>query len=246
MLYLAITFVAAGIVLIIYSLFMEHEAGGTLPAREEDSRGDDNHITRPEKKKAVADLPQDLRDFPGDDPDLKIETVREDGSLLGELDVLAEEHAAEREMTREMGAEPAAEPATGKDELPPEVKARREEGAHAGTMAVLYEDASNLVDYDNETNVIDPTFREYQKLKRVGRGKIEIARDGLNFYVDRKFFRFDFHRLKDIKAGGNFAALSLKGNDVVRLFLFEGNTRVPLELKQGFRDYIKELSQNVL
>jgi hypothetical protein len=242
MLYLAITFVAAGIVLIIYSLFVEHEAGGTSPAREEDFRRDDHHITRPEKKKDGTDLPEERRVFHGDDPDLKIETVREDGSLLKELDVLADEHAAEREIPLDMDPETVP----GQDEKLPEVEAPREEGALADTMAVLYEDASNLVDYDNETNVIDPTFREYQKLKRVGRGKIEIARDGLNFYVDRKFFRFDFHRLKDIKAGGNFAALSLKGNDVVRLFLFEGNTRVPLELKQGFRDYIKELSQNVL
>jgi hypothetical protein len=85
--------------------------------------------------------------------------------------------------------------------------------------AVLYEDASNLIDYKNIISNIDTTFDSYKKIKRIGEGKIEICDFGINFKTGKNQFRFDSHRISEIWSGSNYFALSVKGSDKIKLFL---------------------------
>ncbi|MDY6935645.1 MAG: hypothetical protein SVZ03_15665 [Spirochaetota bacterium] len=107
-----------------------------------------------------------------------------------------------------------------------------------GSQAYLYEDTSNVLDYENNISIIDPTLNEYSKLRRIGKGRIEIKGDGINFFIDKKFFRFDFHQIEDIKSGDSFIALFIKGSEVVRLFLFEEGMTFKHELEQSIKNIL--------
>jgi hypothetical protein len=107
---------------------------------------------------------------------------------------------------------------------------------------VMYEDASNIIDYNNNDSIIDSTLKEYKKIKRVGAGNLEFSEDGIYFRTGTKLFRFDFRRITDIKSGNNFIVLMMKGNSVLKLFLFKKNTLLSEKLKQVYNKY----SANVL
>jgi hypothetical protein len=121
-------------------------------------------------------------------------------------------------------------------------KKRQEDGKTPGDDAVvmdavLYEDSSGVIDYHNDNNTIDPTFEGYKKIRRIGRGRFEIGKDGINFYTGKKFFRFDFHRVRDIKTGSRFIALMLIGSEAVKLFIFDGETPAQSLLKRSYQSY---------
>jgi len=87
--------------------------------------------------------------------------------------------------------------------------------------AVMFEDRSGVIDYDSGEGIIDPGMAGYKKIKRVGKGELIPDKDGLNFYVDGRLYRFDFHRMGKISTGENYLAIPLKGGNAVRLFIFE-------------------------
>ncbi|MDY6967392.1 MAG: hypothetical protein SVR08_01875 [Spirochaetota bacterium] len=97
--------------------------------------------------------------------------------------------------------------------------------------AVLYEDSSNLIDYNEKNIIIDTEKSQYKNINRIGKGKVSIKGNGINFNIDKKFFHFDFHRIEDIKNGENYKALFLKGSDIVRLFIFENDLQFPDEFE---------------
>ena len=119
------------------------------------------------------------------------------------------------------GAEKAADNRSVKTNSMP-VPDRGETGEEKD-IAVLYADASGVVDYESGANTIDPTFKKYSKLRRIGKGKVGIIKDGLNFQLRKKLFRFDFYRIQRMVTGKNYLALFLKGSEEVRLMIFEGD-----------------------
>ena len=103
--------------------------------------------------------------------------------------------------------------------------------------AILFEDSSNLFDYDNQKFIVDSTMIEYNKIKGIGKGILEVNRDGINFNIEKEYFRFDFHRIEEVKSGSNFFSLFLRGSDIARLFLFEKDDPFGIEIKQIYNNY---------
>ncbi|MBN2041418.1 MAG: hypothetical protein JW864_15360 [Spirochaetes bacterium] len=89
------------------------------------------------------------------------------------------------------------------------------------TDVSLYEDASNIIDYENNDSILDPGLREYEKIKRIGEGSIELLKNGINFRTGKKLFRFDYHRVSDVKKGKNYFVLQMKGSNKNRIFVFK-------------------------
>jgi len=102
---------------------------------------------------------------------------------------------------------------------------------------VLYEDSSNIIDYNKSESVIDTTLGKYKNIKRIGAGNVEILEDGINFRAGKKLFRFDYNRIADIKSGSNFFVLMIKGSDISRLFLYKKNSILGTKLKQVYNKY---------
>ncbi len=117
----------------------------------------------------------------------------------------------------------------------------RYSGDDASVYAVLFDDRSNLIDYDSGTGSIGESVAAYKGIKRIGRGKVQVDDDGVSFYMDDKFFRFDFHKVYDVWSGTGFIALPLKGGNSVKLFMVEGVSDFPDRVEVYFQEYIKGL-----
>ena len=107
--------------------------------------------------------------------------------------------------------------------------------------AVMFDDRSNIIDYESGEGIIDPTFAKYKSIKRIGKGRLEADSDGLNFFLGEKLYRFDFHKVYDIWSGGDYIALPLKGTSNVKLFLMENPGGFPETVEQYFKEYEKGL-----
>jgi len=88
--------------------------------------------------------------------------------------------------------------------------------------AVMFDDHSGIIDYDSGEGIIDSTFNGYKNIKRVGSGELLLDIDGLNFYLEGRLYRFDFHRLSRFWTGKNYIAIPVKGRDSVKLFIIYG------------------------
>jgi hypothetical protein len=103
----------------------------------------------------------------------------------------------------------------------------REEKQSAGGVAtsrleekaVLFEDKSEVIDYSNDSGSIDPSLEKYKHIKRIGSGTISVEPGGLTFYMGKKIYRYDYHRIRDIKAGKSHLAVFLMGSGSVKLFI---------------------------
>ena len=100
---------------------------------------------------------------------------------------------------------------------------------------LLYEDSSDIIDYENNNSIIDPGLSEYKKIKRIGEGTIELLKDGINFRTGKKLFRFDYHRVNDVKKGNNYFVLQMKGSNINRIFVFKNNTSLNSKLNQFYQ-----------
>jgi hypothetical protein len=107
--------------------------------------------------------------------------------------------------------------------------------------AVMFDDRSNIIDYEAGVGTIDSTFSRYKSIKRIGKGRIESDYDGVNFYLDEKLYRFDFHKVYDIWSGSDYIALPLKGNSTVKLFLIEDSPGFPVKVEADYKEYEKGL-----
>jgi len=108
-------------------------------------------------------------------------------------------------------------------------------------QAIMYDDKSNIIDYESGDSMIDSTFAKYKSIKRIGKGKLEADSDGLNFFLGEKLYRFDFHKVYDIWSGDNYIALPLKGSSNVKLFLIENPRDFPEKVEVYFKEYEKGL-----
>lgn len=108
--------------------------------------------------------------------------------------------------------------------------------------AVLFDDRSNLIDYNSGGGSgIGESVSAYKGIKRIGKGKVQVDDDGISFYMDDKFFRFDFHKIYDVWSGRNFIALPLKGGSSVKLFMIDGAPDFPDRVEVYFQEYVKGL-----
>jgi hypothetical protein len=108
-------------------------------------------------------------------------------------------------------------------------------------MAVMFDDRSNIIDYESGVGVIDSTLAKYKSIKRIGKGRLEADSDGLNFFLGEKLYRFDFHKVYDIWSGNNYVALPLKGSSNVKLFLIENPSGFPEKVELYFKEFEKGL-----
>ncbi len=106
--------------------------------------------------------------------------------------------------------------------------------------AVLYHDASGVVDYEGGVSVIDPSFKKYSKLKRIGSGHVSVVGDGINFQLRKKLFRFEFYLLDKMVQGENYLALFLKGSNEPRLFIFKRGSGIEKKLAREYAAYRKK------
>lgn len=114
-------------------------------------------------------------------------------------------------------------------------------GSDASVHAVLFDDRSNLIDYNSGTGSIGESVAAYKGIKRIGSGKVQVDDDGISFYMDDKFFRFDFHKVYDVWSGTGFVALPLKGGNSVKLFMIDGANDFPDRVEVYFQEYVKGL-----
>ena len=122
---------------------------------------------------------------------------------------------------------------------------RREEGllsrpasaSRSEKQAVLYEDSSHVIDYANQSGSIDPSLEGYKNIKRIGRGHLDVEKGGVTFYMGKKLYRFDFHRVRDVKSGRGHLAIFLEGSDAVRLFIIESGSAMIKAVIDAYREY---------
>ena len=104
--------------------------------------------------------------------------------------------------------------------------------------AILYEDSSNIINYSSSIGTIDPSLEEYKKIMRIGAGELLYEKNGISFYTENKFYRFDFHRFDNIKIGDNYLALVLKGLGTTKLFIVENNNNIIATINNSYSEYI--------
>lgn len=106
-------------------------------------------------------------------------------------------------------------------------------------LAVLYEDSSRVIDYDSGSGIIDPSLEGYKQIRRIGSGKFAVEKGGITFRTGSTLYRFDFHRLRDIKEGSRHLALFLGGSESVRLFIFDSESGAIRAATAAYRDYLR-------
>ena len=103
--------------------------------------------------------------------------------------------------------------------------------------AVLFEDNSRIIDYGSETVSIDPGRAGYKKIKRIGSGRFSIEKAGISFLMGKKLYRYDFHRVRDVKTGDKHLALFLAGSDSVKLFIFNAGSAAIAGAAAAYGEY---------
>ncbi len=239
MLYASIALVAAGIALIVYS-FIVRERSGSVRVPESDMPQSD--YSRRDEEAPMQSAP---RSDAGD-----AQTAQEiDTASAGKQEVAVPPRKAVSEpgdTAEDVGAEEKKD--VSKDELVPvktapkpveETRAPAKAVADEPNSAVLYHDASGVVDYESRENVIDPSFKKYARLKRIGRGAVSVVKDGINFQLRKKLYRFEFYRIEKMLQGKNYVAIFLKGSDEARLMIFDRDSGLDRRLIGEFRAFKK-------
>jgi hypothetical protein len=229
MLYLSLILIASGLFFIIYTLLIKSkkETGTTYQGR---SFGTDNTVRNAMQKSRESKIAEKLNKSGSED-----EQKMRSGRINVERD-----SASRAEISRDDSFGDAGK---GTDNEVYGIEDKFEdEGMSENTPVVMYEDASNIIDYNNNDSIIDSTLKEYKKIKRVGAGNLEFPHDGINFRVGKKLYRFDFRRIADIKSGSNFIVLMMKGSSILKLFLFKNDSLLSERLKKVYNKY----SANVL
>ncbi|PKL18960.1 MAG: hypothetical protein CVV49_03360 [Spirochaetae bacterium HGW-Spirochaetae-5] len=254
MVYLAILLILCGLLILISALFIEKGRGGVSGYNDPESAAglsshrsvdsDSNEVEmifpgdRTEETDAHTDEEDifisfdddsenlyDYEEFPG--------TEITSGSSFKPGD---DYHQSER--IKSDYAEKA--PAAGSDEEIYPLR-RSDDQSSKYVSAVMFDDRSNIIDYESGVGAIDSTFSRYKSIKRIGKGRIESDFDGVNFYIDEKLYRFDFHKVYDIWSGPGYIALPLKGNSTVKLFLIENSPGFPDKVEADYKEYEKGL-----
>jgi hypothetical protein len=73
----------------------------------------------------------------------------------------------------------------------------------------------------------------------MGNRRFLLDREGINFYMEKKQFRFDFYRINEMVSGNNYIAAFIKGSDAVKLFVVENETELIDRVQRKFHEYIE-------
>lgn len=233
MVYLAILLILTGLLIILVSLFLE--------TRKVNTRIDDisqYHAREEQRESAGNSSLYDPEDIEIDLPDSEYPEYSSrggaapDNSLSGIDDEIFISFDDSDDYSGEAGSFDFDGTGADDDELYTEVfdpeedraGSAAEELTNAGrpVAAVMFDDHSGIIDYDSGDGIIDSTFKGYGNIKRIGSGELHLDMDGLNFYLDGRLYRFDFHRLSHLWTGKNYMAIPLKGGDSVKLFIVDG------------------------
>ncbi len=129
------------------------------------------------------------------------------------------------------------------EEIPEEPPAEKEEEVNEGNSnkfnATLFEDASNVINYDSGDAVIDPTSAAYKRIHRIGSGVVMCDDAGITFDMNGEIFRFDFRKIYDLWMGKNYVALPMENSKSVKLFLFDGFGQPQQSLENFFSEFKK-------
>ncbi len=231
--YISILMVAFGVGLVIYSL--ARGSGRAVPVYRdsvaEKRHPDEYGVRSGEETSGGRNMDAGRGEFPAGEEAVAIELPAEEEPSSGSM------HAGSSELpdTAKTMIEAPAKPGT----VPASEEKKKSTERPGEVEAVLYLDNSGLVDYEGRTSVIDPTLERYARMKRVGAGNVEIAKEGLNFRYQKNLYRFDFIRISDIHFGENYCALSIKGSDTVRLFLFMDGREFINRLNREYGDFCR-------
>jgi hypothetical protein len=219
MLYLSLVLIFLGILIFLYSIMLDAKRRREVP---EHAPADDP-VTAPKKEKAPVKQPAP--------------TVRKSAATAGSGPTQDDRG----------GRSPLATPGGIHPEEP---RSRRTErtvpdsasGPQADLKAVLYEDSSRVIDYSSESGIIDPSLEKYRKIRRLGSGHVAIEKDGVSFYMGKKMYRYDFHRVRDLKKGERHIALFVGGSESVKLFIFETGGAPLMAISDAFREFVRRSS----
>jgi hypothetical protein len=108
--------------------------------------------------------------------------------------------------------------------------------------AVLYEDSSRVIDYENGAAGIDLSLEGYKNIKRIGSGQFVVEKGGISFYLGKKLYRYDFKRIGEIKSGPGHIALFLDRSGPVRLFIVESGGDLIAAANEAYREHARSYS----
>ncbi len=232
--YISILMVAFGIGLVIYSLARSPRRTGPAYGDSAAESGFSDQYREPDSAEGSGRRIMDAgrHDFSSGEEAVAIELPVEEGGSA----VSGRIAGGDSQDTEKTAAESVAKPATE-----PAKEEKKKPSAPTGEVeAVLYLDSSGLVDYEGRASVIDPTLERYARMKRVGPGSVEIAKEGLNFRYQKNLYRFDFIRITDIHFGENYCALFINGSDTVRLFLFADGREFINRLNRDYGEFYRK------
>jgi hypothetical protein len=226
--YLSLIIILSGIGLIIYTVLKGNKKG--LPGRYAERRNNFNYSDDRE-----IEIHDEVRDITEDI--LIIEDGNDD--FINRDRPATKRYHKNMQNDIELDQPPVSGEYDNDESVSHSIEKNRAEGDK--TTVILYDDKSRIIDYDNSGNVIDPTLEEYKKLKRIGRGTIEMVKDGINFHLKKKLYRFDYYRIEKMNMGKNFLSVNIKGGDVTRLFIFENKSPLISDIFMGYNSYRKNL-----
>ncbi len=238
MLYLSLFFILSGLLVFFYSAF--RDAGSPLFFSGKSPAG----------KSHAGDMIIEKR-FSGEgeyEPLQEDESIEPSALYSGERDAHEgihheiSEHLLSEESQDDEELFDASRGSPGKSYNPPgktpgEGAVRESSNPNESYSFVLFDDRSSVIDYRNGFGSIDPSLKEYRNIKRMGNGRFLLDREGINFYMEKKQFRFDFYRINEIVTGSNYIAAFIKGSEAVKLFVVENETDLIDRVQSKFLEY---------
>lgn len=134
---------------------------------------------------------------------------------LPEID-LPEEPAASSEISVR---NPAPETAVLSDE---EFQAEEPPSAPSSFDIVLYSDEKGVSLFDSASGILEEKGA-YDEFSRIGSGTAQIGADALSVKIGKKLFRYDYHRVREIRLRDGVAVLYLKGDSRGNIFIAEND-----------------------
>ena len=100
---------------------------------------------------------------------------------------------------------------------------------------VLYVDEKGIVLPDSSAGILEENGA-YDDFNRIGSGVAQVGSDALSVRIERKFFRFDYHRIREIRLREGVAVVYLKGDSRGNIFIAE-NVLFARVLDESFSRY---------
>ena len=100
---------------------------------------------------------------------------------------------------------------------------------------VLYVDEKGIVLPDSSAGILEESGA-YDGFSRIGSGVAQVGADALSVRIERKFFRFDYHRIREIRLREGVAVVYLKGDSRGNIFIAE-NVLFARVLDESFSRY---------